>query len=72
LNQSGDIVAQHDSLDAPAKYWQPGDLLVQYHPLDATGVTHLRLGIYNPDTCPACQNLRTDDGTEFILIPLTP
>jgi 4-amino-4-deoxy-L-arabinose transferase-like glycosyltransferase len=68
LNQSGDIVAQHDSLDAPAKYWQPGDLLVQYHPLDATGVTHLRLGIYNPDTCPACQNPRTDDGTEFVLI----
>jgi 4-amino-4-deoxy-L-arabinose transferase-like glycosyltransferase len=68
LNASGDIIAQHDSLDAPAQYWQPGDMLVQYHPLDTTTATQLRLGLYNPATCPACQNLPTDSGNEFILI----
>ena len=69
LNTNGDITAQHDGLDAPAMHWQPNDIIIQYHPLP-TASTY-RLGLYNPDTCPACQNLRTEDGSEFLLIEIT-
>jgi hypothetical protein len=69
LDINGDILAQHDGLDAPAAYWQPGDIILQFHPLSITNaISTYRLGLYNPDTCPACQNLRTDDGAEFVLI----
>jgi 4-amino-4-deoxy-L-arabinose transferase-like glycosyltransferase len=69
LNQAGEIIAQHDGLDAPAVYWQSGDIIVQYHPLPTTNaIATYRLGIYNPDTCPPCQNLRTEDGDEFLLV----
>ena len=70
LSTDGNILAQHDGLDAPAIHWQPGDILWQYHPLPVldTAVTHIRLGLYNPATCPACQNLSTEDGSEFLLI----
>ena len=71
LNQAGEIIAQHDGLDAPAVYWQPGDIVVQYHPLPISdNITTYRLGIYNPDTCPPCQNLHTEDGAEFFLIEI--
>jgi hypothetical protein len=69
LNAAGDIITQHDGLDAPAIYWQLGDIIVQHHPLPATNeITTYRLGLYNPDTCPPCQNLRTPYGDEFLLI----
>jgi hypothetical protein len=69
LNQAGEIIAQHDGLDAPAVYWQSGDIIVQHHPLPTTNaIATYRLGIYNPDTCPPCQNLRTEDGDEFLLV----
>jgi 4-amino-4-deoxy-L-arabinose transferase-like glycosyltransferase len=69
LNANGDIIAQHDGLDAPAAYWQSGDFILQFHMLPITSdITAYRLGLYNPNTCPACQNLHTADGAEFILI----
>ena len=70
LNANGDIISQHDSLDAPAMHWQAGDLIIQYHALSDLGET-VRLGVYNPDTCDPgpCQNLLTAAGEPFILLP---
>jgi hypothetical protein len=47
-----ELIAQHDGLDAPAMWWQAGDLLLQEHrlpPSDADGI-ELRLGVYDPLT----------------------
>lgn len=33
LNSDGSILAQHDSLEAPSWGWQPGDLILQIHPV---------------------------------------
>lgn len=68
LDGDGQIIAQSDSLDAPAQFWQVGDLLVQYHELGVATAVSLRLGVYNPDSCPACQNLETADGQPYILL----
>ncbi len=50
VDETGSIIAQFDGLDAPARYWQPGDLLVQEHLLDyeVDKLVELRLGVYNP------------------------
>ncbi len=71
LDETGALIAQSDRLDAPARFWQPGDVLVQYHELGPGGETavSLRLGLYNPDTCPACQNLLTADGLPYVIVP---
>jgi hypothetical protein len=47
----GELLAQHDGLDAPAQFWQAGDLLVQEHLLPAIGQEDFRLllGVYNPE-----------------------
>lgn len=69
LNAQGDILAQHDNLDAPAMHWQPNDWLIQHHPFPASqDITQLRLGVYDPASCPACQNLPTTTGQSFFLI----
>jgi 4-amino-4-deoxy-L-arabinose transferase-like glycosyltransferase len=52
---SGKIVAQHDGLDAPSRFWQAGDWIAQQHVLSITndtpaGVYEMRLGLYDPDT----------------------
>jgi 4-amino-4-deoxy-L-arabinose transferase-like glycosyltransferase len=52
---SGKIVAQHDGLDAPAKFWRAGDWIAQRHilpiPADTpAGKYELQIGLYNPDT----------------------
>jgi hypothetical protein len=74
LDEDGNIISQHDSLDAPAVHWQPGDILVQFHELDADAAisAQLRLGVYNPDTCTPgpCQNLNAADGRPFLLLPI--
>jgi hypothetical protein len=33
LDENGEIVAQRDGLDAPSWAWQPGDVILQIHPL---------------------------------------
>ncbi|MFQ5398204.1 MAG: ArnT family glycosyltransferase [Anaerolineae bacterium] len=74
LDANGNIISQHDSLDAPAMHWKPGDILVQHHALepDTAVPVRFRLGVYNPDTCThgPCQNLLADDGAPFLLLPV--
>ncbi len=52
---TGKIVAQHDGLDAPPRFWRAGDWIAQQHVLSITndtpaGVYELRLGLYDPNT----------------------
>jgi hypothetical protein len=51
----GKIIAQHDGLDAPPRFWQAGDWIAQQHVLSITndtpaGVYELRIGLYDPNT----------------------
>lgn len=74
LDNDGSIISQHDSLDAPAIHWQPGDILVQIHELEAgTAVpAQIRLGVYNPASCAPgpCRNLLVDGERPFLLLPV--
>jgi 4-amino-4-deoxy-L-arabinose transferase-like glycosyltransferase len=52
---TGQIVAQHDGLDAPTKFWRLGDRIAQIHilhvPLETPlGQYELRVGLYDPTT----------------------
>jgi 4-amino-4-deoxy-L-arabinose transferase-like glycosyltransferase len=52
---TGKIIAQHDGLDAPTKFWQAGDEIAQIHTLhipdDAPPATYeIWLGLYDPAT----------------------
>jgi hypothetical protein len=60
----GELVAQHDGLDAPAMWWQAGDLLVQEHHLPSVGENEieLRLGVYDPQTG---RRLLRPDGLDY-------
>lgn len=54
-------------------HWQPGDLILQHlTPPALDEATQLRLGWFDPTTCTPspCQNLRTEDGAEFVLLPV--
>ncbi|MCB8922628.1 MAG: hypothetical protein H6662_13660 [Ardenticatenaceae bacterium] len=54
-------------------HWQSGDLILQRHILPSqTNAVQLRIGIFDPYTCDPgpCQNLHTEAGAEFLLIPL--
>jgi 4-amino-4-deoxy-L-arabinose transferase-like glycosyltransferase len=56
LGGNGNIVAQHDGLDAAPALLRRGDVVVQRHPLPAfTGYTEIRLGLY-----------RRGDGKRFL------
>lgn len=70
LAGDGRLLAQHDGLDAPALFWQSGDILIQLHHLSATDepIEQLRLGLYNPGTCPNCQRLLTADGADSLIL----
>jgi 4-amino-4-deoxy-L-arabinose transferase-like glycosyltransferase len=62
--QTGRIVAQHDGLDSPTKYWQPDDTITQAHTLlipaeTAPGLYELWVGLYNPTNG---QRVRQTDG----------
>jgi hypothetical protein len=55
LDQNGNIVAQDDSFGAAPRMLEPGDLIVQQHPLKSEqplppGTYQLAIGLYNPDT----------------------
>ncbi len=67
VDAEGNLLAQHDGLDAPAVHWQPGDLLVQAHSLvgELAGDTEFRLGVYNPQTG---QRLLLPDGEDYLTL----
>jgi hypothetical protein len=52
LSETGTVLAQRDSLEAPSWDWQPGDLLVQIHPITiptetAPGTYRTIVGLYD-------------------------
>ena len=55
VDAQGALVVQHDGLDSPAQFWQPGDGIVQLHPLKlpeglTAGAYGVRVGLYDRDT----------------------
>ena len=55
VDAEGRLWAQHDGLDSPARFWQPGDRIVQTHtftiPADTPpGRYVLRIGLYDRET----------------------
>jgi hypothetical protein len=64
----GQIRAQHDGLDAPARFWRAGDEVVQRHTLALPGelppgAYDLRIGLYDPATLAPYP---TQDGRDYI------
>ncbi|MEZ4593404.1 MAG: glycosyltransferase family 39 protein [Chloroflexota bacterium] len=79
LAADGSQLADTYRFDAPDPqglwfpHWQPGDLILQHlTPPALDQATQLRLGWFGPTTCTPgpCQNLRTEDGAEFVLLPV--
>lgn len=79
LAADGTQLADTYRFDAPDpqglwfSHWQPGNLILQHLSPPALGeATQLRLGWFDPTTCMPgpCQNLRTEDGAEFVLLPI--
>jgi hypothetical protein len=55
LDRDGNIVAQDDRFGAAARMLEPGDLIVQQHPIQSEtplkpGRYQIAIGLYNPDT----------------------
>jgi hypothetical protein len=67
VDSNGDLVAQHDGLDAPAQYWQAGDLIVQEHLLPnlPQGELALRIGVYDPQNG---RRLLLRDGSDYFTL----
>lgn len=84
MDQEGRVLAEEYSLDEADlrfhSHWQPGDTILQHHSVgpvetttgEASGPWKLRLGVYDPNSCPPlpCENLRTENGGEFIELQL--
>ncbi len=66
VDEAGKIIAQDDRLDAPARSWRVGDVLVQAHTLHLNHAepAALRLGVYDPQTG---RRLLLADGADHIL-----
>ena len=66
VDSNGQLIAQDDRLGAPAKYWQSGDLIVQWlslpNPTVRSGM-EIRLGVFNPSNG---ERLLTQDQGEYI------
>ncbi len=79
LDENGDIVGEDYNWDTadPQNLWQPhwqeGAIILQKHqlPINLADAKQLRLGIFDPYSCTPgpCQNLFTDVGEPFVLIP---
>ncbi len=66
LDAQGNIVAQDDSFGAATRMLEPGDLIVQRHPLKSKqplppGTYQLAVGLYNPDTLERFKTLTGED-----------
>ncbi|MBK8984926.1 MAG: glycosyltransferase family 39 protein [Chloroflexi bacterium] len=76
LDESGEIVAEDYRWDTAEPqqlwqpHWQPGDLIMQIHPLPLDNAAQLRLGLFDPYSCAPgpCQNVPTETGEKFILL----
>jgi hypothetical protein len=69
LDQDGNIVAQDDRFGAAARMLEPGDLIVQQHPIQSKtplkpGTYQIAIGLYNPDTL---SRFKTQDGEDRLL-----
>jgi hypothetical protein len=70
LDQNGNIVAQDDRFGAAARMLEPGDLIVQRHPLKSEvslppGSYQIAIGLYNPDTL---ARYKTQTGEDRLLL----
>ncbi len=70
LDQVGNIVAQDDRFGAAARMLEPGDLIVQRHPIQSAaplkpGTYQLAIGLYNPDTL---NRFKTQAGVDRLLL----
>ena len=70
LDRDGNIVAQDDRFDAAARMLEPGDLIVQRHPIPLDtplppGTYQIAVGLYNPDTL---ARFKTQAGEERLLL----
>ena len=70
LDQNGNIVAQDDRFGAAARMLEPGDLIVQQHPIQSEtplppGTYRIAIGLYNPDTL---KRFKTEDGVDRLLL----
>ena len=68
VDAAGQIRAQHDGLDAPARFWRAGDQIVQRHTLVLPaalppGAYDLRIGLYDPATLAPYP---THDGRDYV------
>jgi len=78
LDADGNVLAEDyrwDTADPQnlwQPHWQPGDVIMQIHPLDLTNAAQLRLGLFDPYTCDPgpCQNVFTQAGEAFVLVRL--
>lgn len=76
LDKDGNVLAedyQQDTADPQnlfQPHWQTGDTLLQIHPAPPQGSTAIRIGWFDPYTCPACQNLAVPNGEPFLVLPL--
>lgn len=73
VDGAGDLVAQHDGLDSPARFWQPGDRVVQLHTLALPpdlppGAYSLRVGLYDRETRVPLPAL---DGQPYVTVAVT-
>ena len=62
------LIAQHDGLDAPAQWWQAGDLLLQEHLLPSIEGSdmELRIGVFVAETG---RRLLLPDGSSYYALP---
>lgn len=82
LDENGTLLAEDYAFDEAGSRsqgrWQPGDLILAHHTFDmglgssaeAAPVASVRLGLYDPDSCPPfpCRNLPTGEGAQFLQI----
>jgi hypothetical protein len=70
LDQDGNIAAQDDRFGAAARMLEPGDLIVQRHPVQGEtplkpGTYQIAVGLYNPDTL---ERFKTQTGEDRLLL----
>lgn len=78
LDGNGDLAAEDYRWDAAEPqalwqpHWQPGDTIIQLHPVSLANASQLRVGLFDPYSCDPgpCQNAPTAVGAPFVLLPM--